>query len=157
MFIRAKRNGEFINSDHIVRVRAGIPRELGYGPNPKHKMEVILADLRDGTVAELAGINSDDVATKMLPIIPANPGYEALWIVKYDDAIDVIRHPVLGWRMDLYGCLTPVTLDDMEYTSNVSYSGVKYPDGEVVSPCEARYANEKLWLEEMQEQARKVA
>lgn len=149
MFIRSEKYGEFINSADIVRLYRGVPRDSKHVPG--HKIERTIAQLRDGTSVELAnGKGSEEWANEMFLVTPAAPGYEALFIVEYDDTVEVIRHPVLGWRMDVYGGVNPVTLDD-DTCSNVSFGGVKYPDGTVVVPGDARFANEKLWFEEAQE------
>jgi hypothetical protein len=154
MFIRTGfRGDDYINSDDIVRIRAGRPREV----IPGRTVETVVAILRDGTCMDIAGNAPAEVVAAMLPVIPAAPGFEALWTVEYEDdpRIDIIRHPVLGWREDPFtGGLVPVTLDDEKSVSNVTFAGVKYPDGQFVVPACARYASEKEWFEEIQNEAR---
>lgn len=142
MFIRAE-NGEYINGDVIVRLRAGVSTK-------SKDLEVALAVLKDDTVVRLWEDDLDTAAAQLMPVIPATSGYEALWTVSYadDPELGVIRHPVLGWRVDHYGGLRPVTLNE-ETASNVSFGGVKYPDGRVVTID--TYENEEEWFKQMQE------
>lgn len=153
MFIRTERHDEFVNGDDIVRLRAGTPRSAVPG---SPLVDVTIASLRDGSSVVLSlGTTTEEAVTRLAPMIPATPGYEALWTVHYEDGtIDVIRHPVLGWRLGLYGELVPVTLQD-EISSNVAFGGVKYPDGRV-GDCDW-YDTEEEWIAEIRKNARKIA
>lgn len=144
MFMRTASFHEYINSDDVMRLRSRQSHKY------KDHYEVV-AIMRDGTAVDLGLNDIDEVVQKTLPVVPAAPGYEALYSVEYEEEprVAVIRHPVIGWRPDLYGGMHAVTYVD-ENAENVIYGGVKYPDGRVVSPCGDRYASEEEWFEERQ-------
>ena len=147
MFIRTRNWNEYINSDDIVKLYSK--------PSQAKGLVYVFALLRDDRVVELGGSDLDEVAARTMPIIPATPGYEALGAFEDEDAAEltfvVVRHPVLGWRVDPWGGLTPVTLDDMDDQPTT----IRYPDGRVVIPADTTFENEDAWLKAMHEQEQK--
>ena len=145
MFIAAD-DGSFINSDDVARItNAKVKNTYGLYP--------VYAVLRDGRTVNLEG-GMEEVIRRLTPVIPAASGFEALltWWDDEDRVLRVQRQPVLGWRDDPLMGMSPVVLDDQEVCMNVSLSGVKYPDGQVVCVADAVYEDEAKWFADMQRQ-----
>lgn len=149
MLIRTKNFGEYINSDDIVRLRSKMFK-TGDGKT----FHSFLAMMRDDTSVEMIG-DVDEVAAQTMPIIPAASGYEMLLAWEDEDkeelTFEVMRHPVIAWRVDPYGGLKPVTLENEDEYSGMS-SAVKYPDGRVIVLACSVYDSEEAWLKDIYKQ-----
>ncbi|NMF99558.1 hypothetical protein GPA27_19455 [Aromatoleum toluolicum] len=66
-------------------------------------------------------------------VIPAMPGFFSLSLLydEKDQIIDACKEPVVGWAIDQYNIVCPVTPDNIDEDALATLN----PDGTVQSPC----------------------
>jgi hypothetical protein len=100
-------------------------------------------ELRDGTAgrARQPALDPSELARMMCPVIPAQPGFELLRLYEDEYGVEVMRSPVLGWRIEQYG-VTPIGIE-----MNDSECGtIKLPDGRVMEVESCVHASEEEWV-----------
>ena len=127
--------GRWINSDDIVEL---------YTPRGEHGCRAVM---REGPAVDFYR-TCEDIAALMRPLIPAQPGFEALQLIGSgtdEEPYEVMRSPIIAWRCGDF--VDPVTVDRDDV--NV----VKLPDGQVAVLALAVYPSEVSWFEEAKQEA----
>jgi hypothetical protein len=108
-----------------VRIRSVRSEKSAPNLPRRHELQYMTGDDVRSAITTL------DIEAATAPIVPAHPGYFAVWL----DLGTVHRSPVVAWRVLTYR-VAPVTLEDLP----PSY-GVLAPDGSVTHQNEDWYAN----------------
>jgi hypothetical protein len=143
----------FINTDQMRELRAIWDKE-------RHRFELVCT-FTDGSVetytvrpTEWQRFRSE---AEFGPVIKADPGY---WLLSYwSEPEEVIRWPVLAWRLDLqHGChqvITPASSGNINISGEYEEgSAVLCPNGRLMQPGNQSWVNEAEWLEDMRNRAK---
>lgn len=125
-------DGDYVNQNHVTRLEEC---------------------LDGGTLIHLVGGQTmksprdiDQIACDIGSVVPAQPGFELLGLLK-DKDYEVCRDPIIAWRFmdgDSPAALTPANSGRIKYSTGV---GVLYPDGQVYDPfLERSHRDIETWI-----------
>lgn len=133
-----KLGGALINADTIASIFDRWKKDMG---------RRVVAELKDGTVAELSAPCHDDWERQCNGVVVAQPGYEVLRWGCEDGEMWFNRSPVIAWGFSASGNVSPIT---PEYIQNLEGNyGILYPNGRVYVPEDDEFENEDAFREEM--------
>ena len=155
MLIRGVR-GEYVNFEHVTRAWF-ITSSNRY----ECVMEYELVN-ESGNIRSLIVSHSErerlDTKYSLIAILPAQPGYTALWFYGEDgeekEMID--RHPIIAWQLDLeLGFHIAITL--WNSPGDDPMPAILCPDGRVIEPGSMTHPNEESWVKDQRRAAEKEA
>jgi hypothetical protein len=124
----------FVNSDHVVEI------------SPHHSGEKSVLRLVDGKTA-VAWSEPFELRMGLNPVIPAQPGFEVLYLNNPGEEPAFGRDPVIAWCASV-GSYAMIAITPSRSTLD-SPDGVAilYPDGQVYAPAEDRdFPDADAWV-----------
>lgn len=135
-------NGELVRLDRITEA-VSAPHKVGF-------METLFV-VADGRRYEISRREFDLAIESTRPIIPAAPGYFVLWVTDHldhltVDEINFCKEPVIGWRANEYGGLSPVCVERTPI-----HLMLQRPDGSIVEPDVGQWSDLDAFVRERRE------
>jgi hypothetical protein len=127
----------YVNSDHVVDMSTNVRGDT-------------LLHLVNGKTAVSSGASdTDQIAAGLNPIIPAQPGFEVLYLNYPGEEPAFTREPVIAWCVNPFD-VSGVVAVTPEWSTLRSSNGVAilYPDGQVYSISNERtFSNVDEWVD----------
>lgn len=106
-----------------------------------------VARLKNGA-SILLNMSLDSLVARVFQTIPAQPGFSKL-IYRFDsgNGDDYETHPIIGWRLWPPEQPAPITPYTDGTTDLLSFEGIRYPEGVVISGEALIFSDVSSWLE----------
>jgi hypothetical protein len=121
----------YVNSDHVVEIKGA------------HKGSVL--HLVNGKTVVVRQ-DDYDLAYGLNPVIPAQPGFEVLYLYEPGDEPPFGRDPVIAWRIDADAHSSQIAVTPAGSSLGSQRIAILYPDGQVYVPEESTYPNIEAWI-----------
>lgn len=128
----------------IARITTCAKEALPTDDDAPQFVEYTASDGATATSPALVTIRASDFS----PTAPAPPGYEVLEVTPAPECpggLDLVRTPILGWRIHRYRAL-PYTAEDLGDNPEI---GIRAPSGRVYGPGSLLNETAEEWLQMM--------